>query len=38
MIERMSFGTAQVARYVKLVLSDSKANTWWSIREFIVNK
>ena len=35
---QVAFGSAQVARYVKLVLSDSKANTWWSIRELTVNK
>jgi hypothetical protein len=36
-VTQVTFNGAQVARYVKLVLTNNKPTNWWSIRELTVN-
>ena len=36
-LAQVPFGSAQIARYVKLVLTNNKPSNWWGIRELTVN-
>jgi hypothetical protein len=36
-LTQVPFASAQIARYVKLVLTNSKPTNWWGIRELTVN-
>jgi hypothetical protein len=33
----VEFGSAQIARYIKIVLTQEKSPNWWGIREMTVN-